>query len=117
MAHDPNDVVKVFSGTLMEVEAFQRVLADSGIESRVVGDELTAGLGTAIPGSVELWTHRSDAAKAVEAIQRDEGGKGEPHTGKRGPHGGKFPHPTSDPKPGPAPLRKEPHVKQDPSGQ
>jgi hypothetical protein len=59
-----------------------------------------------------LWTHRSDATRAVEAIQRDESGGG-----KRGPHGGKFPHPTSDPKPASAPQRKEPHVKQDPLGE
>jgi hypothetical protein len=33
---------------------------------RVVGDDLTAGLGTALPDSVELWVFRADA-EAAEA--------------------------------------------------
>jgi len=110
MDRNPDDVVKVFAGTLVEAENYQLVLADAGIESKLVGDDLTAGLGTAIPGSIELWVHQHDLAKAVEAIKRDE-------EGRRHAHGGKHPRPTSDPKPGQAPHRKEPHVKQDPFNQ
>jgi hypothetical protein len=111
MDRNPDDVVRVFSGTLIEVEMYQQVLDDAGIQSKVVGDELgSAGLGTVLPGSVELWVHQNDLEKAVAAIKRDE-------EGKRHPHGGKHPHPTSDPKPGQAPHRKEPHVKQDPFNQ
>jgi len=111
MTDDPNEVVTVFRGTLVEVEAFQQVLGDAGIESKVVGDELTASFGTAIPGSVELWVHQKDAEKAAAAIKRDEERKGRPEPN------GPFPPPTNDPKPSSAQHRKEPHVKQDPLGE
>ena len=62
-------------------------LRDAGIECRVVGSHLTAGLGTAIPGSAELWVHRSDAVSAAEIISGHEVTQPE--------HG----HPGSDPKP------------------
>src|SRR5262249_12059323 len=106
-----NEVVKVFSGTMVEAEAFQQVLTDAGIESKVVGEALTASFGSAIPGSVELWVHRKDAEKAIAAIRRDEEQRG------RREHGQRHPHPTNDPKPSSTPHRKEPHVKQDPLGE
>ena len=109
MSHDPNDVVRVFSGPLIEVESHQRILAESGIESKVVGTELTGSFGTAMPSSIELWVHRRDAEKAAAIIERDG-------AGRSGPHGGKFPHPTNDPKPGHAPARKEPYVNPNPGG-
>jgi hypothetical protein len=111
MTRDADDVVKVFSGTLIEVEGFQLALADAGIESKIVGTELTASFGSAIPGSIELWVHRADADKARAAITRDEERKANKQPGQ------KHPHPTSDPKPPAPPARKEPHVKQDPFGQ
>lgn len=111
MSSDPGEVVKVFSGTLVEVEGYQEALTAAGIESKVVGTALTASLGTAIPGSIELWVHRSDAEKAVAAIKLDD-----EQRGRKAP-AEKHPHPVSDPKPGAAPRHKEPHVKQDPLGE
>ena len=111
MALDPNEVVTVFRGTMVEAEAFKRVLDEAGIESKVVGEALTASFGSAIPGSVELWVHQKDADKALAAIKRDEEKRGQREPGQR------HQHPTSDPKPGQAPHRKEPHVKQDPLGE
>lgn len=113
-----DDVVRVYTGPLMEVEAYQQVLTESGIQSKVVGTELTGGLGTAIPESIELWVHRGDTEKAIAAIKQHEEERGTPeHEGRRPPEGShKFPHPVSDHKPGHAPVRKEPHVKQDPQG-
>jgi hypothetical protein len=111
MNPDPNEVVSVFRGTMVEAETFQQVLADAGIESKVVGEALTASFGSALRGSVELWVHQRDAEKAAAAIRRDE-----ERRGRREGHE-PFPHPTSDPKPGAAPHRKEPHVKQDPLGE
>lgn len=110
MSHDPNDVVRVYSGPLFDVEAYQQVLKESGIESNVVGTSLTASFGSAIPDSIELWVHQSDVEKAAAAIRYHDENKGRhaPAENER------FPHPTSDSAPGAAPHRKEPHVKQDP---
>lgn len=90
MTRDPNDVVTVYAGPMMIVESYKQVLADAGIESRVVGEALTASFGTAIPGSVELWVHQSDLGKATEAIKRYEEERPKAHH--------HHPHPTDEPK-------------------
>ena len=66
---ESHDVVRVASGSLVEVELWQAALTEAGVESRVVGDELTAGLGTALPAPIELWVKEEDAARAEEVIQ------------------------------------------------
>ena len=96
MPADPNDLVCVRAGLLSQVQLWHDLLRAEGIECRVVGDNLTAGLGTALPGSVELWVHRADADAADAAIA----GAGrhhqrEPESHPVPPHG----HPESDPKP------------------
>jgi hypothetical protein len=111
MTHNPDDVVRVFAGTLVEVETYQQVLTAAGIESKVVGTELTAGLGTALQGSIELWVHRADAEKAAAAIKFADEQRG------KHPPAQHHPHPTSDPRPGTPPRHREPHVKQDPLGE
>lgn len=111
MSRDPNDVVRVFTGPLVEVEANQQVLTEAGIESKVVGTELTASFGTALSGSIELWVHAGDAENAVAAIRRDQEQRGR-HEEREAQ-----PHPTNSPKPTQAPRGKEPHVKQDPLGE
>ena len=68
MSHDPQEVVTIFSGPLVVVEAYREVLADAGIESKVTGESLLASFGSAIPGSIELYVHQGDAEKALEAI-------------------------------------------------
>ena len=75
-ARDEHDVVKVYSGSMVTTELYQQVLRDAGVESKVVGLDLTGGLGTAIPGSVELWVRSEDAEKAVAAIKLFEEDKG-----------------------------------------
>ena len=67
MTRDPHDVVKLYSGPLEIVEAHQAALSVEGITSNVVGTELVAGLGSAIPSSTELWVHSADFDRA-EAI-------------------------------------------------
>lgn len=64
-----SDVVRVASGSLIEVEIWQAVLTDAGVESRVVGDDLSAGLGTMLPAPIELWVKQEDVAKAEAAIR------------------------------------------------
>jgi hypothetical protein len=61
-------------------------LNEAGIESRVVGTELTAGLGTAIQDSIELWVHKGDAEKALAALRYAEDHKGETEKAPA-PHG------------------------------
>jgi hypothetical protein len=68
MTADPNDLVRVPAGSLTQVHRWHDLLRAAGIESRVVGDNLTAGLGTALPGSLELWVRRADAGAAEAAI-------------------------------------------------
>jgi hypothetical protein len=108
MTPDPNEVVKVFAGTMIEAESYQEALTAAGIESRVVGGALTASLGTAIPGSIELWVHRNDLEKALAAIRYDDEQRG------RKPPPESHGKPVSDPTPTAAPRGHEPHVKQDP---
>ena len=97
MTELPDDeIVCVARGTLVEVELWEDILTEAGIESKVVGGELTASYGTAMPGSVELWVHRQDVPRAEEAIRYAEQHRGEverPDVPRR---------PTeSDPRPGP----------------
>src|SRR5262245_47693379 len=109
MSRDPNDVVKVYSGPMVIVEEYQQVLAEAGIEAKVVGEALLASFGSAIPDSVELWVHSADLDKARAAIERFEQ--------QRDDQRQKHPRPTNEGKPGATPWRKEPHVKQDPAGE
>jgi|SRR5579872_692400 len=75
MITDPNDLVRVYTGPLTQVEYKRELLEIAGIQSRVVGDSLAASLGTAMPDSVELWVHQADAAAAATAMS----GAGEHH--------------------------------------
>lgn len=77
MSHDPDDVVRVADGPLVQVEIWQGLLREAGIVSQVVGTDLTAGFGTAIPGSVELWVHRSEEARAAAVLKDAEARRGE----------------------------------------
>lgn len=54
MTHPEAELKRVATGTYAEVQGYEGVLLDAGIESRVVGDNLDSGIGTALTGSVEL---------------------------------------------------------------
>jgi hypothetical protein len=101
MTRDPHDVVKLFSGPLEIVEAHKATLDGEGIASNVVGTELSAGLGSVLPGSTELWVHSADHKRAEAIIH-----------GAKKPHHepAHFPHPTDSPKPGQAPAKHEPWI-------
>jgi hypothetical protein len=103
MNHDQDDVVRAYAGPLVAVKLCQAALKEAGITSRVVGTELSGSFGSALPGSVELWVHRSDLAKAAAVIERESRANGEAEHAH-------FPHPTDEPKPGPQPSRREPYV-------
>jgi hypothetical protein len=110
MTDDPNDVVKVAAGSFVAIEMYQRELKEAGIPSKVVGLNLEAAFGTAIPDSIELWVHRSDAERAAAVIERTERERGrqvpEP------PH--EHPRPTSDAKPPTHGGRPHTHYDADP---
>ena len=72
MSPDPEEVVTVYSGPLVVVEAYKQALADVGIASKMTGDALLASFGSAIPGAIELYVHQSDLDRAVAAIQQYE---------------------------------------------
>jgi hypothetical protein len=95
MVESSDDVIKVATGTQIEMNLLADALKETGITSRVVGDDLTAGLGTIMPGTVELWVISADAQRAADIIRAAQD-----HHKKHGtnaPH--KFPHPESDPNP------------------
>ena len=68
----PDDVVRVAVGHPAQVEVWRAILGDAGVNARVVGGHLAGGLGTALPGSVELWVRREDAGAAAAAIWEAE---------------------------------------------
>lgn len=103
MSEHLDDVVKIGTGTLVQVEIWQQVLADAGVKGRLVGDDLTPGVGAA--SAVELWVSRADAEKAAAAIRYAEEHKGHRPPREHGPHGPV----ASDPKPPAAPGHKEHH--------
>ncbi|VTR92062.1 : DUF2007 [Gemmata massiliana] len=67
-----NDVVKVYSGSLVTAELYQQALKEDGIESTVVGLELSASFGSAVPNSVELMVKSEDTEKALASIKQFE---------------------------------------------
>jgi len=107
MADDPNDVVKVATGSFVAMEMYQRELKEAGIPSKVVGLNLEASFGTAIPNSIELWVHRSDAERAAAVIDRLEAERGH-----LSPEPEQFDRPQSDAKPRPQGAPK-PHTHYD----
>ncbi|MBA4064139.1 MAG: hypothetical protein C0501_10585 [Isosphaera sp.] len=88
MTRDPDDVVRVYAGPLVEVEAYQQVLTEAGIESKVVGTDLGASFGSAIPDSIELWVHQGDLEKAVAAVKAHDEERARRHHGHGHPPGG-----------------------------
>ena len=78
MSEQNDNIVKIAHGPLVQIELWQQVLKDAGIESRVVGTDLSSSFGSALPGSLELWVHEADQAKAEAAIQLAESQRGHP---------------------------------------
>ncbi|QEG26621.1 hypothetical protein GobsT_13640 [Gemmata obscuriglobus] len=72
MKRDDGNVVRVFAGPLVLVEVYQGKLREVGIESRVVGTELSASLGSALSGSTELWVKEEDLERATELLTEEE---------------------------------------------
>jgi hypothetical protein len=114
MTADPNEVVKVYSGPLVVVEAYKQALADAGIECRMTGDALLASFGTAVPGAVELYVHQRDFERAVAAIERYEKERVDSGQEREGQAHGP---PPNDPKPDGVQHRVKHHIPPHPTGQ
>ena len=112
MTPDPEEVVTVYSGPPLVVEGCREALAEAGIESKMTGDGVMAGFGSALPGAVELYVHRRDFDRAVAAIQRYEGERTGDLEKEPAPA-----HPTDDAKPEGAQHRVKHHIPQHPTGQ
>jgi hypothetical protein len=68
---ESDDIVRLVTATNpAQAHIWEQALREAGIQCRVVGDYLDAGLGD-IPGvRAELWVHRDDVARA-EAVLKD----------------------------------------------
>jgi hypothetical protein len=67
-----DEIARLATGNLVEVELWQQQLKEAGIESRVVGEDLTSSFGSALSGAIELWVHRDDFARAEEVLEEAE---------------------------------------------
>ena len=73
----PDDKIdRVATGSLVQVELWQQRLRAAGIDSRVVGQDLSTSFGSALTGSIELWVRRSDLARAEEVLRELEEAEG-----------------------------------------
>ena len=72
MNHNPDDVIPVATGTLIAMTSLAEALKNEGIVGRVVGEDLTGGLGSTLPGTVELWVSAADADRASQILAGTE---------------------------------------------
>jgi hypothetical protein len=96
MTPNPDEVVRVAKGELVDTEMYQLALKEAGIESKVVGQDLDASFGSALLDSMELYVHARDAERALEIIRKLEESKGKPDKPASPPHG----RPGSERRPG-----------------
>jgi hypothetical protein len=75
---DEDEIVRLATATNpAEAHIWQDALEANGIEAKVVGDYLDAGLGD-IPGiRAEIWVHQRDLAAAEEILRRSQTEPGE----------------------------------------
>jgi hypothetical protein len=71
---DPNDIVRLMrAANPAEAHVLEQALRSAGIQCKVVGDYLDAGLGD-IPGvQAEIWVHRDDFPAAERILNSAQG--------------------------------------------
>jgi hypothetical protein len=68
---DAHDVVcLVTAPNPADAHIWEQALRNEGIEAKVVGDYLDAGLGDISGLRAEVWVHRQDVARAQEILDR-----------------------------------------------
>ncbi len=69
---DQRNIVRVFTGSIVEVKLLKNQLKDVGVES-MMRDEFTegahAGFATSIPGAVDLYIFEEDLEKAKALVE------------------------------------------------
>lgn len=77
---DPNDVVRLISApTAVQAHIWEQALRDEGIDAKVVGDYLGAGLGDIANFMPEIWVHRNDLEAAKAVLERHQQSAPEPN--------------------------------------
>lgn len=73
---DPHDVICVVTAqNPAQAHIFEQALLNAGIEAKVVGDYLDAGIGDVSSMRAEVWVHREDKEKAEHVLKHElEGG-------------------------------------------
>ena len=85
--HD-DEIVEVYSvGDLGQAYFLRDLLADHGIEARVVGDRITTGLGFPPVGESApcIWVHRRDELPARQFLAEWEKNNAKPHPDEDAP--------------------------------
>jgi hypothetical protein len=69
----PDDIVRLSTANnSQEAYMLRQALEEAGIQSRVVGDLLDAGIGD-VPGiRAEVWVHRNDVERARAILSKHE---------------------------------------------
>jgi hypothetical protein len=72
-----DDIVRLATAANpVQAHIWEQALNEAGIQCRVVGDYLDAGVGD-IPGvSAEVWVHREDLARAEEVLRQGQEASG-----------------------------------------
>jgi hypothetical protein len=70
---DPQEVVRLLTApNPAQASIWEQALRAAGVDCKVVGEYLDAGIGN-IPGiQPEIWVHRRDLAKAREVLERPQ---------------------------------------------
>ena len=83
--HDPDAIVRLATArNPFEAHAWERALRDQGIEVKVVGDYLDAGIGDISGFLPEFWVHRNDLARAEKVLKELEERQSEAAPGEGG---------------------------------
>jgi len=66
----PDDIVRLATaGNSFQAHAWEQALRQEGIQSKVVGDYLEAGIGDISGLLPEVWVHRDDLARAEKVLE------------------------------------------------
>jgi hypothetical protein len=83
--HDPDAIVRLATArNPFEAHAWERALREHGIEVKVVGDYLDAGIGDISGFLPEIWIHRDDLARAEKVLKELEERQSEAEPGDDG---------------------------------
>ena len=65
-----DEVVPVITTTnYVQAHIWEQALRDAGIRCKVVGDELTAGIGGISGVPAEIWVHKDDIDRATKVLE------------------------------------------------